>query len=86
MVRGHCFKNTISIVVPQVTPANGNFLHCFILPFLYWEPVNDVEPGPEVINLLSCSTQLSKKFQLLIKTKIPTNEDVSCFKSLRCCI
>ena len=33
-----------------------------------------------------CSTQLSIKFQLLIKTKIPKNEGVSCFKSLRCCI
>ena len=28
------------------------------------------------------STQLSTKFQLLIKTKIPTNEEVFCFKSL----
>ena len=36
--------------------------------------------------LLSCSTQLSTKNQLLIKTKTPTNEEVSCFKSLRCCI
>ena len=26
------------------------------------------------------------KFQLLIKTKILTNEEVYCFKSLRCCI
>ena len=34
----------------------------------------------------SCSTQLSKKFQLLIKAKILTNKEVSCFKSLRCCI
>ena len=42
--------------------------------------------GPEVIKLFSCSTQLSTKFQLLIKTKIPTNKEVSCFKSLRCCI
>ena len=42
--------------------------------------------GPEVIKLFSCSTQLSTKFQLLIKTKILTNEEVSCFKSLRCCI
>ena len=39
-------------------------------------------PCPEVIKLFSCSTQLSTKFQLLIKTKIPTNEEVSCFKSL----
>ena len=34
----------------------------------------------------SCSTQLSMKFQLLIKTKIQTNEEVSCSKTLRCCI
>ena len=27
-------------------------------------------PGPKVITLFSCSTQLSTKFQLLIKTKI----------------
>ena len=39
-----------------------------------------------VIKLFSCSTQLSTKFHLLIKTKIPTNEEVSCFKPLRCCI
>ena len=43
-------------------------------------------PGPEVIKLFSCPTQLSTKFQLLIKTKIPTNKEVSCFKLLRCCI
>ena len=43
-------------------------------------------PGPEVIKLFSCSTELSTKFQLLIKTKIPTNEEVSCFKPLGCCI
>ena len=41
--------------------------------------------GPKVIKLFSCSTQLSTKFQLLIKTKIPTNGEVSCFKSLICC-
>ena len=34
-------------------------------------------PGPKVIKLFS--------FQPLIKTKIPTNIEVSCFKSLRCC-
>ena len=42
--------------------------------------------GPEVINLFSCSTQLSTKFHLLIKSKILTNEKVSCLRSLRCCI
>ena len=47
---------------------------------------NSLDPGPEVIKLFSCSTQLSTKFQLLKITKIPTNEEVYCFKSLRCCI
>ena len=34
-------------------------------------------PGSEVIKLFSCSTQLSMKFQLLIKIKTPTNKE--CF-------
>ena len=41
---------------------------------------------PEVIKLFHAQSQLSTKFQLLIKTKIPTNKEVSCIKSLRCCI
>ena len=40
------------------------------------------QPGPEVKKLFSCSIQLSTKFQLLIKTKIHTNEEVSCFNML----
>ena len=47
---------------------------------------NTLRPGPEVIKLFSCLAQLKKKFQLLIKTKIETNEELSCFKSVRCCI
>ena len=42
---------------------------------------HSVWPGPKVIKLFSCSTQLSTKFQLLKKTKILTNEEVSCLKS-----
>ena len=34
-----------------------------------------VSPGSEVIKLFSCSTQLSMKFQLLIKAKILTYEE-----------
>ena len=30
--------------------------------------------------------KFSTKFQTLVKTKIPTNEEVSSFKSLRFCI
>ena len=42
--------------------------------------------GPEVIKLFQCSTQLSMKFQLLIKTKMATNKELYYFKFLRCCI
>ena len=42
--------------------------------------------GLEVIKLFSCTTQLNVKFQLLIKYKIPTTEEPSCFKSIRCYI
>ena len=38
--------------------------------------------GPEVIKLLSCSTQLSTKLQLLIKTTILTNKEFSCYLGL----
>ena len=41
---------------------------------------------PRGYKTFSCSTELRMKFQLLIKTKILTNKEVSCFKSLRCCI
>ena len=44
-----------------------------------------MQPGPEVIKLFSCSTQLSTKFQLHIKTEVQENENVSCFKTLRYC-
>ena len=44
----------------------------------------EAQTGPEVIKLFSCST--CTKFRLLKKDKIPTNEDTSCLKSLRCCI
>ena len=59
----------------------GNMLSVLLNAF-----ANPSEPGPEFIKLFSCSTQLSSKFQLLITTKIPTNKEVSCFKSLRSCI
>ena len=45
-----------------------------------------MKPDPGVIKLFSCSTQLSTKFQLLIKAKLSSTEEVPCSKSLRCCI
>ena len=44
-----------------------------------YEKYSEINPGPGVIKLFLYSTQLNMKFQLLIKTKIPTNEEVSCF-------
>ena len=46
----------------------------------------DIQSGPEVIKLFSCSTQLSMKFQVLIKTKILKNKGIFCFQTLRYCI
>ena len=38
-----------------------------------------MSPGPQVIKLFPCSTKLSMKFQLLIKSKMLNNKDFSCF-------
>ena len=38
-------------------------------------------PGPEVIKLFSCSTQLIIKFFLLINVKMPTIVDILTFRS-----
>ena len=40
--------------------ASALGLHCLL------------RPGPEVIKLFSCSTQLNMKFSLLINMKMPT--------------
>ena len=39
-------------------------------------------PGPEVIKLLPCSTQLSTKFILLINVKMPTIVGILTFLSM----
>ena len=39
--------------------------------------------GPEVIKLFMLNST-EQEIKLLIKTNIPKNEEVSCFKSLRC--
>ena len=39
-------------------------------------------PGPEVIKLFSCSTQLSIDFAMLITTKMLKSKDFSCFQTL----
>ena len=39
-------------------------------------------PGPEVIKLFSCSTQLGTKFILLINVKMPTSVGILTFISM----
>ena len=43
--------------------------------------INDSRPGPEVIKLFSCSTQLSMRFILLINVKMPTSVGILTFMS-----
>ena len=45
--------------------------HCFVLEIC--------KPGPEVINEISCSTQLSMKFFLLINVKVSTKVGILTF-------
>ena len=40
------------------------------------------KPGPEVIKLVPCSTQLSMKFILLINVKMPTTVGILTFISM----
>ena len=55
----------------------------FILVLLFSLPLFLEESRPRGYKLFSCSTQLSTKFTLLIKTEIPTNKEVPGFESLR---
>ena len=43
--------------------------------------IHVIYPGPEVIKLFSCSTQLSMKVFLLINVKMPTNVGILTFRS-----
>ena len=42
-----------------------------------------LNPGPEIIKLLSCSSQLSMKFLLLINLKMPTIVGILTFISMK---
>ena len=44
--------------------------------------ITEICPGPEVIKLFSCSTQLSTKFILLINVKMPTIVGILTFISM----
>ena len=54
----------------QTTGNSGSLLHWFTDDF-HNRKRRVVRPGPEVIKLFSCSTQMSMKFSLLINMKMP---------------
>ena len=70
------------IVPPRYYYLDLDSLGCYIATMLL------PEIFPKVIELLSCLTKLSMKFQLLIKIKMlkRKKKEFSCFQSLRCCI
>ena len=56
--------------------------HIRLLSTVYFKPSTATfRPGPEVIKLFSCSTQLSMKFFLLINVKMPTIVGIVTFMS-----
>ena len=80
-----CFNCIINRgnILQQITDKISNLY--FTVPEKYLLAI-ETKVRPQGYKTFSCSTQLSMKFQLLIKTKIPSNEEVSFFKSYRCCI
>ena len=71
------------LVTRLLLPPSEDFCHPLITFANSLNP--DQAPALKVIIIVSCSNQLSKEIQVLIKTKIPTNKEASCYKSLRCC-
>ena len=79
---GWCLGNDSLFIWPYpfLEGKPVSLLNCF--PFLcdLSECSFMLQPGPMVIKLFSCSTQLSKKFQLLIKTKMLKMKTALAFK------
>ena len=78
-----------SVIIPELefttalTTMPGKFT---TLEGLLGDVASQVQLRPQGCKLFSCSTQMSMKFELLIRTKILTNKEVFCLKSLKCCI
>ena len=69
------------VLVPQLLVNTSPPKHPNVIAGEIW-----YKPGPEVIKLVSYSTQLSMKFQLLMNFKMIKYKDFSCFQTLRYCI
>ena len=85
-----CSSEANSILAPQ-TKGGGyssdclaSIIPCFEndYPYTVWMIQRFLQtPGPEIINFLSCSTQLSMIFFLLINVKMPTIVGILAFMS-----
>ena len=61
-------------LLQQSAPQNFVYMQQMVpQPQGYHPSMGQVRPGPEVIKLFSCSTQLSMEFILLINVKMPTS-------------
>ena len=56
------------------TAVKSQYIACNVFVMVNKGQKQRQRPGPEVIKLFSCSTQLSMKFQLHINTKIARNK------------
>ena len=65
----------LAILIGLVNEAT----HCVANAFLFIVCISSVSntcrSGPKVVNFFTCSTRLSTRFQLLIKTEILTNKE-----------
>ena len=82
LIEGILWWRYLHVLTCFAVRSNATILYLYVL--CLFGVVAMFCSGPAVKQMFSCSTQLSKKFQLLIKTKISTNEEVACFKFLRC--
>ena len=78
-MRSHkiCFDLEIWIIIPKLSLLPLFIWSTAPLTLMCYNPVERTKirttsPGPEVIKLFSCSTQLSMKFFLFINIKMPT--------------
>ena len=73
-------KHKISVFTP-FTQMISNSNHTVLSKFEWKTKLAQIIPGPDVIKLFSCSTQLSMKIFLLNNVKMPTIVGILTFMS-----
>ena len=66
----------------QCDSKNHMYKYCQVIKYRNDLGLHERKPGPEVIKLFSCSTQLRMKFILLINVKMPTIVGILTFISM----